>query len=114
MKPTFKVVEIMIGDRIKERRTALGLTLLYIAETLGVREATVQRYESGKIKNLKYDTIIKLSAILECSPAYLLGFDNNAAYDNGENFSEKEKAVMLSYRKHPSMQDAVDTLLGIG
>lgn len=102
-----------INERIKERRTVLGLTLLDIAEQLGVREATVQRYESGKIENLKYDTIINLSKILKCSPAYLLGFDDSPDYDNGEKFSQKEKAVMLAYRKHPTMQDAVDTLLGI-
>ena len=66
-----------INERIKERRTQLGLTLLQIANRLGVKEATVQRYESGEIKNIKHETIIKLAEILECSPTYLMGWDTD-------------------------------------
>lgn len=39
-----------INDRIKERRLAAGKTLLEVAEYLGVKEATAQRYESGEIR----------------------------------------------------------------
>lgn len=64
-------------ERMKERRTSLGITLLDIANKLNVREATVQRYESGEIKNVKHETIYKLSQILQCSPSYLMGWTNN-------------------------------------
>ena len=64
-----------LQDRIKERRHALGLTLLEVADTLGVKEATVQRYESGEIKNLKLDTINALAKLFKCSPSYLVGWD---------------------------------------
>ena len=40
----------IINDRIWERRISLGLTLLNVAEQLGVKEATAQRYESGAMK----------------------------------------------------------------
>lgn len=63
-----------LQDRIKQRRQALGLTLLDLAEKLDVKEATVQRYESGEIKNIKHDTIYKLSQILKCNPSYLMGW----------------------------------------
>ena len=66
-----------IQERIKERRTALNLTLLEIAEQLNVKEATVQRYESGEIKNIKHETIVALAKILKCSPQYLMGWSNN-------------------------------------
>lgn len=61
-----------IQERIKERRSALNLTLLEIANALNVKEATVQRYESGEIKNIKHETIVELARILKCSPQYLL------------------------------------------
>ena len=51
----------ILNQRIKERRLAQGLTLAQVAEKLGVKEATVQRYESGDIKNIKHETIYKLS-----------------------------------------------------
>ncbi|MBR1969606.1 MAG: helix-turn-helix domain-containing protein [Clostridia bacterium] len=64
-----------LQDRIKERRRALGLTLLEVADALGVKEATVQRYESGEIKNLKLETINSLAKLFRCSPSYLVGWD---------------------------------------
>ena len=47
------VVMATLQERIKERRLASGFTLLEVAEMLGVKEATMQRYESGEIKNMK-------------------------------------------------------------
>lgn len=63
-----------INERIKERRLASDMTLLEVAEKLDVKEATVQRYESGEIKNIKHDTIVALSKIFNCSPEYLMGW----------------------------------------
>lgn len=63
-------------ERIKERRSACGLTLLEVAEKLGVKEATAQRYESGEIKNIRHETIMSLSKIFRCSPSYLMGWTN--------------------------------------
>ena len=48
----------ILNERIKSRRLQLGYTLLYIADQLGVKEATAQRYESG-------------------DPAYLMGWQDN-------------------------------------
>jgi len=62
-------------QRIKELRLQKNMTLLDVANRLGVSEGTVQRYESGNIKNLKYDTIVSLSNIFGCTPAYLMGWD---------------------------------------
>lgn len=70
-----------LQERIKERRTALGFTLLQLSELLGVKEATVQRYESGEIKNIKHETIVALAEILKCSPQYLMGWSNKLYED---------------------------------
>lgn len=113
----------IINDRIKERRLQLGLTLLQVSERLGVKEATAQRYESGDIKNIKHDTVLNLSQILRCNPAYLMGWtdlpnietNKKPAADSGKEapfaLSEHEKAIILAYRNKPDMQTAVDTLL---
>ena len=75
-----------IGKRIKERRLQLGLTLLEVAEFLGVKEATVQRYESGEIRNIKHETVQKLSQILLCSPQYLMGWEEKELPTSNEEF----------------------------
>jgi HTH-type transcriptional regulator, cell division transcriptional repressor len=66
-----------VGNRIKSRRTEIGMTLKEVAKKLGVKDATVQRYESGNIKNLKYETITKLAEILNVSPNWIVGWESN-------------------------------------
>lgn len=73
-----EVKRMSVGKRIKEMREKRGKTLLQVANYLGVSEATAQRYESGNIKNLKLDTITKLSQFLNVDPAYLMGWKSNA------------------------------------
>ena len=59
---------------IKKRRKELGLTLAELAEMVGLRDATIQRYESGEIQNIKKETVLKLAKVLKCSPGYLMGW----------------------------------------
>ncbi len=66
-----------INEKIKEMRLKRGLTLLEVAEYLGVKEATVQRYESGSIKNIKYEIICKLADLFCCDPCYLMGWSSD-------------------------------------
>ena len=63
-----------IGRRIRIRRRELGMSLREVADRIGVREATVQRYESGAIRNLPAGRVKALAAALQCSEQYLLGF----------------------------------------
>lgn len=66
---------------LKQRRKELGLTLAQIADAMNVTEATVQRWESGNIKNIRYDKIGKLAEVLKVSPALLMGW-NDASNPN--------------------------------
>lgn len=64
-----------LGERMKHLRKQKGLTLAYIAELMGVTEATVQRWESGNIKSLRHGRAVQLADILGCTPAYLMGWE---------------------------------------
>jgi len=64
----------ILNERIKQSRLARGLTLAQVADAIGVKEATAQRYESGDIKNIKHETILHLSELFSVSPAYLMGW----------------------------------------
>lgn len=66
-----------IGNRIKDLRQQKKLTLAQVAQHLGVKEATVQRYESGIIQNIKPKTLATLAQLLECSPQYLAGWQQD-------------------------------------
>lgn len=81
-----------IHARIKERREAAGLTLAQLADIAGVKEATAQRWESGTIKTIKYETIEILADALHCTPSYLMGWDSEEpATKEDDGFSEIAK-----------------------
>ncbi len=90
-----------IGDRIKSRRNELGLTLKDVADKLGVRHATVQRYESGNIKNLKQETISKLAEILKVEPEWLMGWkaDNPQSKLSDVFHSSADESLLSNFHK---------------
>lgn len=71
------------SDRIKKRRTELGLTLDDVAEALGVNKSTVLRYETKEIEKLPINVIDPLSKILKVSREYLMGW-----VDDPEDYEE--------------------------
>ena len=64
-----------IGERIRRRRLELGYTVDDIAEKLKKNRATIYRYESDEIENLPITTLEPLAKILDTTPAYLMGWD---------------------------------------
>ncbi len=64
---------VKLGELISSRRRELGLTLRQVADAVGVSEATVSRWESGSIGNMRRDRIIALSQVLRLSPSELAG-----------------------------------------
>lgn len=71
-----------IGERIKQRRIELGLSVDEVAEKLGKNRATVYRYESNEIENLPVGTLEPLAKILETTPAQLMGWEYEEQDEN--------------------------------
>ena len=65
-----------VGKLIYDRRTELGITQKEVADFVGVSEATVSRWESGHIDNMRRDRIAALSNILRLSPLAIMGIDD--------------------------------------
>lgn len=65
-----------VGKLIYDRRTELGITQKEVADFVGVSEATVSRWESGHIDNMRRDRIAALSKILRMSPLAIMGIDD--------------------------------------
>lgn len=61
-------------DLLKNRRLEIGATLEDVGNIVGVSKATVQRWETGEIKNVRRDKIEKLAKALQTTPAYLMGW----------------------------------------
>lgn len=67
-----------IGDRIKQRRQEIGLTVDQVAEKIGKNRATVYRYESSEIEKFPIDVLSPLAEALRTTPAYLMGWDDGS------------------------------------
>lgn len=68
----------MNRERLKDRRKELGLTLQEVADKMGLTRSTVQKYESGLIKGVETSILERLSEVLSCTPAYLMGWSDEA------------------------------------
>lgn len=60
---------LQIGDMIKNLRIKNGYTQKELARKLGIQLTTMQKYESGTIKNVKLETLQKLCQIFEAPPS---------------------------------------------
>lgn len=69
---------VNVGDRIKRRRKQLGLSAEKVADELGVSPATVYRYESNEIMNMRIDKLEPIAKALHTTPAFLMGWGENS------------------------------------
>lgn len=68
-----------IGDVIKNRRKELGMTQQDFAKLLDVNVATISRWESGDIKNMRRDKVAKISETLDIPISLLMGWDQSSS-----------------------------------
>lgn len=93
--------DMELKDIIKLRRKELNLNLLDVAKACNVSEATVSRWESGNIGQMKRNRIAALSKVLDLSPAILVGTTENNFDDNVElivDLSNQEHDLLNVYR----------------
>lgn len=79
---TDKKVQTILRDRRKE----LGYTMKEIADMVGVSEATISRWESGDIANMRRDRIAKLAKALRLSPSVIMGWDDDLKNGQQEEY----------------------------
>ena len=63
-------------DEMLARR---GMKAREVAATIGISETQLSLFRSGKVKGIRFRTLAKLCAVLECAPGDLLDFDYVAA-----------------------------------
>lgn len=54
----------LIRKRLRARRKELGLTYQALSDITGLNKSTLQRYETGAIKNISYESIAIFSRAL--------------------------------------------------
>lgn len=72
-----KAMDVFVGQRLRGRRLQLGLTLVGIAEKVGVSHQQMQKYEQGQTR-LSAPVLYKLATFYGVKPQYF--FDGFVAY----------------------------------
>lgn len=67
---------MMLNAKLRERRKQLGLSMKEVANIVGVAEATISRWETGDISNMKRDKIALYAKALNLSPSEIMGLDD--------------------------------------
>ena len=116
-----------IGDRIRDQRKLLGMTMEDLSRKIGVRRATISRYESGSI-TIPTERIKELADALEVQPGYLAGwvdlkgqttfFDDGMPLEGTFSYSETQetkstKRMQLESLIRNATEDQLDLLINL-
>ena len=61
------------GKKIKTRRKEMKISAATLGERVGLSKATIHRYESGDIKNIKMPVLEAMADVLKVNPLWLIG-----------------------------------------
>ncbi len=70
-----KMQDIM--SRMKKRREELDMSYQTLSDKVGISKSTLQRYETGYIKNMPIDKLEDIADALQVSPDYLMGWTDD-------------------------------------
>lgn len=110
------------GTTIKKLREQSGMTQEELAARLGMKKAAINKYETGRVVNLKRSTIEQLCRIFNVLPQDLLGISDdgeapapcalNASLcpSNDENLMEFIR--LLDKKKQIELRDYLDEVIG--
>ena len=116
-----------IGQRIRERRLELHLSVDELAGKIGKNRATIYRYENDQIKDYPSSTLEPLALALKTTPADLMGWPLNRENDeskegdkdreqgekeNVKDIQDDEWSLVKKYRLlNKSCRQTVDAVL---
>ena len=82
MKKEITFTAKQVGERVKERRTELNLTMPELGKRVGVNKSTIQRYETGGVDPERTILIVPIAEALETTPEWLTGKSDAKEYDS--------------------------------
>ncbi len=95
------------GDRIKDLRKAKGITQIEMARLLSTTKQTISKYEKGIVTNIPSDRIEAMAKILDTTPEYILGWEDEEKPVTNDGLSEDQKALIDFARSLPEDKAAL-------
>ena len=106
---------MLVKDLIRARRLEKGYSLKELSLRVGVSEATISRWENGRLNSMRHGPMKLLAEALGVSPIELLPpFKSEAAPAPALDLTEKESLLIKRYRRlDPESQQTVDDIISV-
>ena len=86
-----------MADRIKQQRIKMGYTQEELGQKLGLQKSAIAKYENGRVENMKRSVIVNMAKVLECSPAYLMGWEAEAPEEKPALTARDERDIKKTW-----------------
>lgn len=88
-------------EKIKQLRIEKGLSQEALGEIVGVKKAAINKYETGRVVNIKKSMLVKLADALGVLPADLLDDvpDQSVTSAASDQLTASEQALLSDYRQ---------------
>lgn len=77
-------IRVRLGVMLAER----NVTSRDLADYVGITEANLSLLKRGKVKGVRFDTLERICAFLNCQPGDLLSYEAGAPDDPGDRTDE--------------------------
>ena len=74
------------GQRIKKMREQQGISQSELAQRIGTTKQNQYKYENDIVTNIPSNYIEKMASVLDCSPGYLMGWEDVNSESELESF----------------------------
>ena len=68
-------IRVTLDEMLAQR----GMKARELAAEVGISETQMSLFRSGKVKGIRFRTLAKLCAVLQCAPGELLDYDHDPA-----------------------------------
>ena len=107
---TVGVKKMTVGEKIKKTRELRKVAQVDLATTIGISKQTLYKYENGIITNIPSDKIEAIAKALDTTPAYLMGWNENNADSELQEYLEElknrpEMRMLFSLAKGATKED---------
>lgn len=87
-------VDVYVGDRLRTRRTLLGMSQESLAKSVNLTFQQIQKYEKGT-NRIGASRLYEFSSILDVAPEwFFIGYDSNGG-EREEPFLQKRETLEL-------------------
>lgn len=104
-------IDTHVGQRLRNRRAAMGLTQTHVAEKLGISFQQIQKYEQGR-NRISASKLFDVAQILEVEVAYFFeGLDQPKADALAPQTAQETLVLTLFRGRTPDTRDAIIRIL---